>query len=605
MAAMLALAAICRPAAAGEELPPARFTDPERRQKLEAALPALDPIAARWARDNKVPGLAWGIVIDGELAHFGSSGERNVESGGTIDEDTVFRIASMTKSFTALAILKLRDAGGLELDAPVARYLPELATWPPPTRDSGPVTIRHLLTHTAGFPEDNPWGDRQMAISQEEFSAWLSAGIPFSTATGSAHEYSNYGFAMLGAVIAAVSGVPYREYVNREILAPLGMSSTWWDARDVPPGRLATGYRLQDDAFVAEPTLADGAFGPMGGIFTSSRDLSRWVAMMLSAYPPRDDPESPPALRRSLREMHQGSGYPRLRLRRAAPGAVTEGFAINYAFGLRETTSCILSRSVGHSGGFPGYGSYMVWLPEHGVGAFAMVGLTYMAPADMLREMLESLERAGGLKPREATPAPSLEQAVKAVAGLITSWSDEQAQAIAADNLFLDESLVRRKKVIAALREGLGRCEPGPIKAENALRGSFHIKCEQGWLDVELTLAPTRPPRVQHLEVSGGRPPAAPMRAAIDEVLGAMTTGGGALALASSGDRAATGALLQSYRQAYGNCRAGEPREGDGVSSTRLALACDRGPLDLTISLEQGRIAQVQLAAPPEAVCVP
>ena len=605
MTVLLGLAAIGRPAGAGEGLPPARFTDPERRQKLEAALPALDRIAIRWARDNKVPGLAWGIVIDGELARFGSSGKRDVESGGTIDEDTVFRIASMTKSFTALAILKLRDAGKLELDAPVARYLPELANWQPATSDSGPVTIRHLLTHKAGFPEDNPWGDRQMAISQEEFSAWLSAGIPFSTATGSAHEYSNYGFAMLGAVVTAISGVPYREYVNREILAPLGMTSTWWDARDLPPGRLATGYRRQDDAFVAEPTLADGAFGPMGGIFTSSRDLSRWVAMMLSAYPPRDDPESPPALRRSLREMNQGSGYPRLRLRRAAPGAVTEGFSTNYAFGLRETASCVLSRSVGHSGGFPGYGSYMAWLPEHGVGAFAMAGLTYMAPADMLREMLESLERAGGLKPREATPAPALQTMVTAVAGLVTNWSDERAQAIAADNLFPDESLERRRKAILALREGLGSCETGAIRAENALRGRFRIRCERGWLDVELTLAPTSPPLVQHLEVSGGRLPSTPMRAAIDEVLGVMTTGTGGLTLASSDDRAATGALLESYRQAYGSCRAGEPQEGDGISSTRLTLNCDRGTLDLTISLEEGRIAQLKLAPPPEAVCVP
>ena len=605
MTVMLGLAAIGRPAGAAEGLPPARFTDPERRQKLEAALPALDEIAVRWARDNKVPGLAWGIVIDGALARFGSVGQRNVEKGGAIDQDTVFRIASMTKSFTALAILKLRDAGKLELDAPAARYLPELASWSRPTSDSGPVTIRHLLTHTAGFPEDNPWGDRQMAISQQKFSAWLSAGIPYSTATGSAHEYSNYGFAMLGAVVAAVSGVPYAEYVNREILAPLGMTSTWWDARVVPAARLATGYRLQDEAFVTESPLADGAFGPMGGIFTSSRDLSRWVAMMLSAYPPRDDPESPPALRRSLREMHQGSGYPRLRLRRAAPGAVTEGFAINYAFGLRESASCIFSRSVGHSGGFPGYGSYMVWLPEHGVGAFAMAGLTYMAPADMLREMLESLERTGALKPRAATPAPVLEKMAAAVAGLVTSWSDEQAEAIAADNLFLDESLERRRKAIVALCEGLGSCETGALKAENALRGRFRIKCEYGWLDVELTLAPSSPPRVQHLEVSGGRPPSVAMRAAIDEILGVMTAGTGVLTLAASDDRAATGALLQSYRQAYGSCRAGEPQEGDGVSSTRLTLNCDRGPLELTISLEQGRISNVKLAPPPEAICVP
>ncbi len=606
-AACIIVPALCNTdiAQAAGSVPPARFTDPDRRAKLEAVLPALDQIATRWAREHELPGLAWGIVIDGELARFGSVGRRDVESNAAIDADTVFRIASMTKSFTALAILMLRDERKLELDAPASRYVPELASLEPPTVDSGPVTVRQLLTHTAGFPEDNPWGDRQLAIPQETLSAWLSAGIPFSTATGSAFEYSNFGYAILGRIVANVSGMPYVDYVNRKILAPLDMTSTWWDARDIPAGRLATGYRRQDANLIVERPLADGAFGPMGGLFTSSRDLARWIGLMLSAFPPRDDAEVPPALRRSLRELQRGSGYSQFGVRRVAPGAVTTGYTASYAFGLGEFATCLLDRGIGHAGGLPGFGSYMAWLPEHGAGAFALANLTYEAPSSMVREMLERLAQSGALEPRQPVPSPALEAAAENVAGLVADWSDASAGAIAADNLFLDESLERRREAIAALRDGLGSCTAGDLRAENALRGKFRMTCERGWLDLDLTLAPTRPPRVQSLGVTGGRPPGERMTNAIQSVLAGMATGPDALLLPTKIDRSAIGALLQSYREAWGACRAGEPQGGDGTTNTRVRLECDRGPLDLTVSLDDGEISDIVFAPPPGTVCVP
>src|SRR5262249_21939050 len=147
-------------------------------------------------------------------------GVRDVASGAPVDPDTIFRIASMTKSFTALAILKLRDDGKLGLDEPAARYVPELTSLPYPTRDAPPITVRHLLSHGAGFPEDNPWGDRQLPLSNEAFRALLTKGISFSHAPGTDFEYSNLGFMILGRVVTRVSGVPYSEYVTKEILAP-------------------------------------------------------------------------------------------------------------------------------------------------------------------------------------------------------------------------------------------------------------------------------------------------------------------------------------------------------------------------------------------------
>ena len=110
-----------------------------------------------------MPGYAYGVIIDGRLAREGFGGVRDLASNTPVDADTVFRIASMTKSFTAIAVLRLRDDGKLSLDDPAERYIPELASLRYPTADSPKITIRHLLNHAEGFPEDNPWGDQQLA----------------------------------------------------------------------------------------------------------------------------------------------------------------------------------------------------------------------------------------------------------------------------------------------------------------------------------------------------------------------------------------------------------------------------------------------------------
>src|SRR6476469_571513 len=117
--------------------------------------------------------MVWGVVIDGKLVHVQSTGVRNRTTNEPVTPDTVFRIASMTKSFTSLAVLKLRDAGKLSLEDPVVKWIPEFAGVEYPTKDSEPIRVRHLLTHSAGFPEDNPWGDRQLNITDEQLSQWL------------------------------------------------------------------------------------------------------------------------------------------------------------------------------------------------------------------------------------------------------------------------------------------------------------------------------------------------------------------------------------------------------------------------------------------------
>jgi CubicO group peptidase (beta-lactamase class C family) len=447
--------------------------------------------------------MAYGIIVDGRLAHVGTVGTRELASHAPVDTATVFRIASMTKSFTAVAILQLRDAGRLSLDDPAERYVPELAGLHYPTTDSPKITIRHLLSHSAGFPEDNPWGDQQLAVTDEQMTRMLRGGIPFSTAPGTNYEYSNYGFAILGRIVANVSGQPYSRYVAQHVLGPLGMKATTLESSAVPPAHLAHGYRWQDDAWLEEKQLPDGAFGPMGGMLTSVNDLARWVGFMLDAWPARDGSDRGPLRRASRREMQQVARYVGATVRKDSTGEVVLNVG-GYGYGLGLRRTCLFPNMVSHSGGLPGFGSIMRWLPDYGVGIIALGNLTYTGWSGVTGRELELLSGTGGLVPRAAQPAPVLVQRREQVTRLVTRWDDALADSIAAMNLYLDQSKDRRRAAIEQLRREAGdNCRnEGPFEVENALRGSWRMRCRNADLRVSITLAPTEPARVQYLDVA-------------------------------------------------------------------------------------------------------
>jgi CubicO group peptidase (beta-lactamase class C family) len=478
------------------------FGDPDRIAKLERVMPEVDRLMREFADRSHVPGIAYGIIVDGTILHAGAVGLRDVAARSPVDTGTVFRIASMTKSFTALAILQLRDAGQLALDDPAERFLPELASLAYPTTDSPKITIRHLLSHSAGFPEDNPWGDQQLADSDDDLSRMMKAGIPFSTAPGTAYEYSNYGFALLGRIVAKVSGQPYSRYVAEHILEPLGMRATTLEVAAVPAGRLAHGYRRQDERWLEEKPLPDGAFGSMGGMLTSIGDLSRWVGFMLAAWPPRDGAETGPVRRSSVREMQQVARFSGATAVRTGDGLTLSAGGYGFGLGIRQT--CRFRASVSHSGGLPGFGSVMRWLPDYGVGIVAVGNLTYTSWGGVTDQVLDALANSGGLIPRPPKPAPVLTELRDRVTRLVARWDDALADSVAAMNLWLDESKDRRHRAIDRLRaeQGEGCHNDGPFEVENALRGRWRMACRSGALRVSITVAPTEPPRVQFLEVS-------------------------------------------------------------------------------------------------------
>lgn len=485
--------------------PPPFFADTSRREKLQTAFPEISARVRKHCEELNIPGAAFGIVIDGELAYSEALGVRNVEQNAAVTRDTAFRIASMSKSFVAMAILRLRDAKKLRLDDPAAKYIPELKKLDYPTSDSPVITLRHLLTMSPGFPEDNPWGDRQMAISERRFTAWLAAGIPFSNAPDVAYEYSNYGYAILGRVVSRVAGIPFQTYITRHILKPLGMNATVWDARNVPAEQLAQGYRYEQDfeldamVFQPEPILPNGSFAGMAGLFTTIPDFARYMSFLMDAFPPRDGADDGPVKRSTAREMQQMARYEEL-VERKTTGDAEWRAVSGYGYGLAVWHDEHFGYGVAHGGGLPGYGSYYYMLPHHGVGLAAFSNKTYSRVGLLFPQLLELLDNTGGLQARTIQPAAILTELYGVAQRWLDGGDDAELVDCAADNFLLDHDLDHRHAQLWEIHNQLGAfLHVGELQPMNALRGKWIIQCERGTLDCFITLAPTQPPRIQML----------------------------------------------------------------------------------------------------------
>lgn len=501
----VALAIFVSAHAATSAYAPPRFTDAGRAQRVQAVLPEIDKLFTDLAAARHMPGLVWAIMLDGEVVHTGAQGFANLEKKIPASAiDTRFRIASMTKSFTALAIVKLRDAGKLGLDDAVAKHIPEFARVALLTADTPPVTIRHLLAMSAGFPEDNPWGDRQLAVSDEQLLAFLRSGVALSTAAGTTFEYSNLGYALLGRVVTCVAGEPYQRYIAREIFAPLGMTATTWEYTEVPTDKLALGYRRENDQWLPEPLLHDGAYGAMGGLLTTIPDFARYVAIHLAAYPARNDPERGPVRRASLREMHQPQIVSTLNASARGAAGQPNPAAVGYGFGLRWSLDSQRVVSSGHSGGLPGFGSNYVFFPDHGLAVISFANLTYAGTAATNAKAAQLLIEKGKLPTRTLPISPILTARKAQVAELIMKdWPTAVADAVVAENFFSDRS---REAWLTRTRETLAKAgaviEVGALLPENQLRGSFPLVTEKGRVEVYFTLTPEATPKLQELRLT-------------------------------------------------------------------------------------------------------
>jgi CubicO group peptidase (beta-lactamase class C family) len=464
-----------------------------------AALNAMDDIVRLLMANEHVPGVVYGVIANGEVAHatgLGSVSGPGVE-GCAPDQHTVFRIASMTKSFTAAAILLLRDEDRLELDEPVARYVPAVAGFRLPTTDSPAITVRHLLSMASGLATDDPWGDRHLDGTADWMDALLASGGTFAVAPGTAFEYSNYGFAILGRVIDNVTGASYQRFITERLLLPLGMSATTWVAPSTP----AVGCRWIDDHWIVEDPLGDGAFAAMGGLWSNIDDLARWVAFFLDAFPPRNDVDDGP-LRRSLRrEMQQVCRGLPVSVTTLDNGRTRLGSS-GYGMGLNVIHDLTLGTMVAHSGGLPGFGYNMRWSIDRGVGVIALGNVTYAPMAALTRELFDTLEDSGVLPQLIPLSSEMLSIAANKLVDLLFEWDDDVADALFADNVFLDNERHRRRDEAALFRTACGPVVARTLGVDAATNGTMVLQCELGAARVELQLSAEVPPLVQWYELT-------------------------------------------------------------------------------------------------------
>ncbi|OYQ35061.1 hypothetical protein CHU93_02025 [Sandarakinorhabdus cyanobacteriorum] len=468
-----------------------------------AAAPLPPELAARIdasMRDTKAmrnwPGIAWGVVKRGQgLVHFGFDGLADADSRRPVTATTRFRIASMTKAFTALTIEQLAAEGRLRLDDKVVTHVPELAGW------GDHLTITDLLHHMGGFVTDDPWGDRQTPLPEGDFTALLKAGVPFTRATGLTHEYSNLGYAILGRIITNVSGRPFEAEIARRHFQPLGMAGTTFNLADVPAAEMATGWRWEDGGWKREPDMGPGAFGAMGGVITTVPDYARWIDHLLSAWPAAVPGTAEAPARATIRRLARGEGSPR---RMNRPGDMLPSIcsvAVVYGGGLRIGDDCDLGRVAFHGGGYPGYGSHMVIAPDRGWGVFVFTNHTYAGPSDLAWQAMLAIEQAG-LMPADAIPVSAAITTAAAFAGRVLASGRVDAEpALLAVNLLLDRDAAHRAADIAALKARAGRCEATPaITARGALDARLDWACANGRIRADVLLAPTQDVRVQTLD---------------------------------------------------------------------------------------------------------
>ena len=299
LAAAVALATPC--AASAQQAP----------SQIAQAIPAIDRIFADWRLDAHAPGLVYGIVAGGRLVHVGTSGVQELEARRPVTADSLFRIASMTKAFTALSILRLRDEGRLPLYALAETYVPSMSLvrirfgWPR-------IRVRDRLIHTAGFVTD-PMGDHQQLLSEPEFTAMIRRGVPFTRAPGPA---TNIRLRLsCSADRQNVSGRPYRTFVE-----PISSSLAWSERLRFVRGadeRSAIGYRWENAAWRESRRCARRLLAMAAS--DQRERLGHWSPF---CFPPavarrgRDRPA-----RRQVRELAQGLNFPSLATSRAARAA--------------------------------------------------------------------------------------------------------------------------------------------------------------------------------------------------------------------------------------------------------------------------------------------
>jgi CubicO group peptidase (beta-lactamase class C family) len=349
----------------------------------DSALAANLRLYEIWVRERMTyyhqPAVSIGIVHDQDLVWAEGFGLRDVERKLPATTETVYRIASITKTFTATAIMQLRDAGKLRLDDPVKKHLPWLEY-----RDTFPaapaITIEQLLTHTSGLPReaDFPyWTDRVFPTRQELIAALETQAAVFEPATR--YKYSNLGLALAGEVVAAVSGEPYAKYIQDHILSPLRMASTAVRTEDIDREKLATGYEIRrpdEGQPVAEETDSR-ALTAAANMSSNVEDLARFISLQFRTG---GDGDSQILKGSTLREMHRVHWL---------SDDWSSGRGLGFSVWRQGERTL-----VGHGGWVAGYRTQIAFDPDAKIGVIVLTNSDEAGSAAYVRQAFELLAPA-------------------------------------------------------------------------------------------------------------------------------------------------------------------------------------------------------------------
>jgi CubicO group peptidase (beta-lactamase class C family) len=354
---------------------------------------------------HRAAGVAIGVVRADGSSHIRARGFADVDAGRLVTADTVFRIASITKLFTAVAVLQLHERGLIDLDAPAGDYLGayRLASDPP---GFSPPTVRHLLTHTSGIPDVvylgdllhpgwGSFGSRPAVLSVRvgerlpSLAAYYRGALRYVVEPGTRFAYSNHGFATLGQIVEDVTGITLDRYLREHLFGPLGMVDTALGRAERLEPRLATGYEMRADAARPVPER-DWITAGASGVYASARDLARFAVALLRGGEGILHPDTAPLM-----------FAPHFQPDPRVPG-IGLGFFRGAVGG---------HRLVGHDGRLPGFNSDLLLAPDDGIGAFVLAsgspGATSWMPIE-LQALLGTLVGAEEEIPHRAD-APSSE----------------------------------------------------------------------------------------------------------------------------------------------------------------------------------------------------
>lgn len=341
--------------------------------------------------DGRAPSLVAAVVRDGRTVWHGA---RTSVAGHGPDENVQYRIGSITKVFTAVLVLRLRDEGLLDLGDPLEKHLPGTGV--------GEVTIRDLLAHTSGLAAESPapWWERTPGSLRPELSDVLGEQ-PFRHPSGQRFHYSNPGFTLLGALVEEVRGAPWADVLRREVLEPLNLHRTGVH----PSAPHAGGWAVHPwaDVMLPEPVEDLGRMAPAGQLWSTTGDLARFAAFLA-----RGDDRVLGAL--SLREMRTPAAP-------AAPADVATGYAYGLGLEVRHHDGRLLA---GHSGSLPGFLAGLMFSVEDDVAAVVLANCTsgpavVSVAADLIGIVAEA-------EPRFPEPWRPLKEADPAELELAGAW---------------------------------------------------------------------------------------------------------------------------------------------------------------------------------------